>query len=132
MAKTAKAKPIRKTGKELVDEYIARLEHPFKKELEAVRKIILKANPKMQERIKWNSPSFFYHSDFGAFHLRDTSRLHLVLVFPNGIVADGGGLLEGDYKDRRMVYFTSMKDVKAKQATLEKVVNAWIALDEKN
>ena len=36
---------------------MARLEHPLKAEIHAVRAIILKANRKIAERVKWNTPS---------------------------------------------------------------------------
>ena len=103
------------------------LEHPFKKELEALRNIIKSSNPKICERIKWNAPSYYYGKyDFGAFNLRETKKVHLVLVFPSGIVKDETGLLEGEYKDRRMVYFYSMEDIEKKKVALENIVNKWI------
>lgn len=46
-------------------------------------------------------------------------------------IDDGAGLLEGDYKDRRMAYFSDMKDAKAKEAALTKVVNDWVAFRDK-
>ncbi len=33
-----------------------------------------------------------------------------------------------EYVDRRMAYFSDMKDVKAKQAALEKAVRKWVRL----
>ena len=111
---------------EQVEKFMAELEHPFKAELEALRNIIKNANSKLQERVKWNSPSYYYQADFAAFNLHKKDVLHLVLVFPQGIVGAETGILEGDYKDRRMVYFTNMADVKAKQAALEQVINAWV------
>jgi hypothetical protein len=46
------------------------------------------------------------------------------------MIHDSDGLLEGDYKDRRMAYFKDMADVKAKKKALEKVVNEWVKLHE--
>jgi hypothetical protein len=90
-----------------VNEYLERFEHPLKAEIEAVRAIILKANSKIMERIKWNAPSFFYIKDMAAFHVRPKDCVHLVFVFHDGkMIADRKGLLEGDYKDRRMAGFS--------------------------
>jgi uncharacterized protein YdhG (YjbR/CyaY superfamily) len=119
------------SGTEAVNEYMAKLEHPFKAEIQAIRKIVLNANSKMAERVKWNAPSFYYQLDFGAFHIRETKHVHLVLVFPKGIPQNENPLLQGDYKDRRMAYFYSMEDVLAKKPLLEKVVNDWVELVEK-
>lgn len=119
------------TGTQAVDEYMAALEHPFKAEVEALRQIILEANPKMHERVKWNSPSFYYQVDLAAFHLRETKRVHIVFVFYKGqMIHESNGILEGDYKDRRMAYFYSMEDVLAKKEALQKIVNDWIELIE--
>ena len=107
-----------------VDAYMQALEHPLKAEMEAVRAIILGAHPGVTEGIKWNAPSFYYKGDMVVFHPRPQDYVHL--VFPNGIViADDTGLLEGDYVDRRMAYFRSMDEVKAKQTALENAVRSW-------
>jgi hypothetical protein len=127
---TAKAKK-QENNTEEVNEYMSKLEHPFKAEIEAVRDIILNANPKVAERIKWNAPSFFYKDDIAAFHPREQKHVHLVMVFPKGLVNDTSGLLQGDYKDRRMAYFYDMADVEAKKPVLEKVINDWVALMDK-
>lgn len=119
----AKSKVLNDTPQ--VDAYMRDLEHPLKAEMEAVRSIILGAHPGITEGIKWNSPSFYYKGDMVVFHTR--SPEHLLLVFPNGIViGDESGLLEGDYVDRRMAYFRSMDDVRAKQAALENAIRGWV------
>ena len=119
------------TGKEAVDTYMEALDHPFKAEIAAVRQIILSANPKMQERIKWNAPSFYFDKDFAAFNPRTHDFAQLVMVFHDGaMIQDRMGLLEGDYKDRRLASFHSMEDVLAKKEALEKVVNLWIGFVE--
>ena len=38
-------------------------------------------------------------------------------------------LLEGDYKDRRMMYFANMKDITAKKSELEKILKQLIKLN---
>jgi hypothetical protein len=38
-------------------------------------------------------------------------------------------LLEGDYEDRRMAYFSDMKDIKAKKAELVKVLKQLVRLN---
>ena len=112
-----------------VSEFLATLRHPQKAEIEALRTIILEANRKIAERIKWNAPSFYYRKDMAAFHLRAKDRVHIVFIFHDGaMIEESAGLLEGDYRDRRMAYFADMEDVRAKQAALTQVVNDWVAL----
>ena len=55
------------------------------------------------------------------------------LVFPSGAkVEDTSGLLEGEYADgRRLAIFGNMKDVKAKEAALQKAITKWLKLLDK-
>lgn len=64
-----------------VDHYMEKLEHPFKQEVERLRSIMLNANPKLQERVKWNSPSFFYIKDLAAFNLRAKGYMYRSFLF---------------------------------------------------
>ena len=125
------AKANKLTGKEAVDAYMNALEHPLKAEIAAVRSIIVNANSKVQERVKWNAPSFYYKDDIAAFNPRANGFVQLVFVFHRGkMIEDRLGLLEGDYKDRRLARFEDMRDIKAKKAALEQVVNRWIELTD--
>jgi hypothetical protein len=125
---------IRKKKSKVLDDtpkvngYMERLEHPFKAEVEAVRRIILGVDDRITEGVKWNAPCFYYKGDITVFNLH--TREHIHLVFPSGEkIPDTTGLLEGDYPDgRRMAYFKDMDDVNAKKAALETVVRAWITL----
>ena len=120
--------PINRT--EEVDAFMEKLDHPFKAEVEEVRKIIKKVNKGITEEIKWKAPSFGSKGYMVTFNLWEKKRVHL--VFHNGaILTDKGGLLEGDYPDRRMMYFSDMKDVKAKKSALESFVKEWIKLMDK-
>ena len=57
----------------------------------------------------------------------------IMLVFPSGAkIKDTSGLLTGNYKDgRRLIIFTDMKDVKAKEKALQKVIMDWLKLIDK-
>jgi hypothetical protein len=99
---------------EEVKAFIKELDHPFKEEVEAVRKIIKKVHNGIREEVKWKAPSFIYKGNLVTFNLWERKRVHL--VFHNGaILTNKNGLLEGDYPDRRMLYFANMKDVKRKK-----------------
>ena len=48
-------------------------------------------------------------------------------------VGDASGLLEGDYADgRRLAQFSSMDEVRMKQARLQRAIKKWLALLDKN
>jgi len=65
--------------------------------------------------------SYFRYGNVSRWIYRGAKE-HVHLIFHNGaILNDKSGLLEGDYPDRRMVYFSNMKDVKAKKPHLKKL-----------
>ena len=123
-AKTPKPK-VSKT--EAVDAYMATLNHPLKAEAQALREIIKGVHKDITEEVKWNAPSFSYKGYLVTFNLRPTDHVHL--IFHNGaLLDDQGGWLEGDYVDRRMVYFRTMDEVVAKKPKLVKAIKQWIKL----
>ena len=124
-----KGSPVSRTDK--VDEFLRELNHPLTAEIEAVRSIIKGVNKDIAEEVKWNAPSFNYKGEYlVTFNLRDMKRIHL--VFHNPMIAKvKSDLLEGDYKDRRMTYFTNMQDIKAKQTAFVKAIKDLIKLQER-
>src|SRR5262245_61761709 len=59
--------------------FLAELRHPAKPEIEAVRALILGADPAIQEAVKWNAPSFRTTEFFATFNLRVKKGVQLVL-----------------------------------------------------
>ena len=112
---------------EQVAAYMEQLQHPLKAEIEAVRDIIKNAHPEIKERIKWNAPSYYTSTDLLTFNHRLQTKVHLIFHHI-AIVQIASNLLEGDYKDRRMMYFTDMADVKAKKGVLENILNEYVRL----
>jgi len=123
----AKNKNDPKQDAEKVNEFMANLEHPLKAEIEALRLIIMGANSKLAERIKWNAPSYYYKDDLATFNTRATKHVHIVFHHAS-IVTIHSDILEGDYKDRRMVYLRNMEDVKANKKEIEKIMNELVQI----
>lgn len=121
------------SGTEIVEEYMSKLEHPLKPEIEEVRRIVLSADVRLTEHIKWNAPSFCVDGeDRITMNLR--SKAGLLLVFHRGAKAkqdrfefqDDTGLLEWAAADRATVKLSNMNDVHARQERLTRVVALWI------
>ena len=114
-----------------VDEFMAKLDHPFKTEVQIVRDIIKNVNKDITEEIKWKAPSFGYKGEYlVTFNLWETNRIHLVFHNPQ-ISKVKSPLLEGKYDHRRMTYFSDRNDIRAKKSVLEKVLNDLIELQNK-
>lgn len=120
---------------EAVDAFMKSLDHPFKAEIEAIRKKIKGAAPGIQEGIKWNAPSFRTTEYFATTNLREKAGIGLILhlgakvrALPAGGVAieDPAKLLKWLGKDRAMIVFRDGKDLAAKKTALAALVRAWI------
>jgi uncharacterized protein YdhG (YjbR/CyaY superfamily) len=118
-------------GSEQVDQFLNKLDHPLKAEIQLVRAIIKGTNQDITEQIKWNAPSFSYNGEYlVTFNLRTDKHVHL--VFHNPMIAQvKSRLLEGDYVDRRMAYFADAVDIQAKRAALQKALKDLIKLQRK-
>lgn len=115
-------------GTEEVNEFLARLKHPFKAEVQAIRDIVNGINKNITEKIKWNAPSFSYKGgDIATFNLHAKGRVHLVFHHP-AIAKVQSDILEGDYPNRRMVCFADLKDVQVKRKSLETALNQLLRL----
>lgn len=130
------------TDSQQVIEHINKLEPGLGKIVRELRKIILSTDKEVGERIKWNNPSFYYTGEMKPFNSKEYKREIIVfnlykgrilLVFPSGAkVNDKSGLLQGEYKDgRRITIFKDMKDVKTREADLQKVIKEWLSLVER-
>ncbi|MBL8080424.1 MAG: DUF1801 domain-containing protein [Anaerolineales bacterium] len=127
----SKAQVKKEASASAVEKFMEKLDHPFKVEIEFLRKVIKKVNKDIAEEWKWNAPSYSYHGNYlVTFNLWEKGHIHL--VFHNPMISKvKNKLLEGEYKDRRMVHFSEMKDIKAKQPLLEKALKDLIKLQKK-
>lgn len=135
-AETAGKKPIKLSGPQQVVEFLNNLEHPLKKEIEEVRKIILSTNESITEHLKWNAPSFcFDNEDRVTFNLQGKGFFRLVFhcgakvkdqAGDGTLFEDTTGLLDWVTTDRAMIKITDMSDVESKKEKLAAVVAKWI------
>ena len=109
------------TDTEQVTAYMQVLEHPLKAEIEALRSIIKETDVRISERIKWKAPSYYCKEDFLTFNHRMQDKVHL--IFHNDAIPKvSSAILEGDYKDRRMVYFKDMNEILAKKSAFQRII----------
>ena len=128
---------------ESVTEYIQKMDPVLGTLVETIRQIILSTDKEIGERIKWNSPSFFYMGAMKPFTPKEYKRELIVfnlykkeyalLVLQSGEkLKDATGLLEGDYKDgRRLVKIYDVADAKTKQKPLQQLIKQWLKMIDK-
>ncbi len=118
-----------------VDDVLDALAHPQDAALRRLRAVILAADPRIGEGIKWNAPSFHVEGrHFATMQLRRADRLLLVLhlgagkkTLPKDAIDDPGGLLAWLGADRATWTFTGMQDVDTHAAALQALLRQWMA-----
>jgi len=112
-----------------VDQYMDVLENPMKPLWAEIREIILAADVKMEEGIKWGAPTFMYKGNMATFNPR--AKKFVNLTFHTGAeIDDPYGVLEGDAKEARVFRAVDSKELAEKKAGLEALVRNWIALKD--
>jgi uncharacterized protein YdhG (YjbR/CyaY superfamily) len=124
-AKTKSSKP---GEEEKISIYLDKLDDNTKAGVEVIRKAIKNAGPLLDERIKWNAPSYHYKElDLLTFGPHKDNKLMLVFHHP-AIVKIKSPLLEGTYKDRRLMHFHGKTDISRKMKDLENIIREFTQL----
>jgi hypothetical protein len=118
-----------------ISTFMSTLDHPLKAEIEAGRRLVLSADPRLREQIKWNAPSFALADDVVTFNLRSQEALQIIMhtgakkrATPLAItVTDPAGLLRWLAPDRGIISFSSLEEIESKSAALVDLVRQWVA-----
>ena len=135
--KSPKKQPAHRggSGSESVEDFLADLEHPRKREILAIREILLGADPTIAEGIKWNAPSFRTSEYFATFHLRAKDGVQLILHLgakkrEEGVeasaISDPASLLKWLGKDRASVTLRDLDEIEQRRSALTEIVRQWI------
>jgi hypothetical protein len=112
-----------------VDKYLANLDNPHKDLWHEIRRIILDADSKMEEEIKWGAPTFVYKGNLATFNPR--AKKFVNLTFHTGAtIEDPHSVLEGDAKEARVFRVESSEELTTKRAGLEAVVRNWVEIQD--
>ena len=123
-------------GKQVsVDSFIAGLNHPLSKEIQALRSIIGSASAELMEGIKWNAPSYaLAGNDIITFNFRYPE--YVAIIFHTGpkgkdsqtgqpLFVDGSGRIEWLADKRAMVKFNSLNQIESSRDWLVGLVRQW-------
>ncbi len=116
-----------------VDAFMAALEHPHKDAIAALRHAICGADPSITEGVKWNAPSFRTTEYFATTHLRAKTGIAVILHLgakvrdTEGIaIDDQHGLLEWLGKDRAIIQFSDLQQLRQRATALQDIVRKWL------
>lgn len=129
------ADPVRSEANDAVAAFLTRLEHPRKPEIAVVRALILSADSRISESIKWNAPSFALADHFATFKLRPESTVQVVLHTGATVkgspraftIDDPARLLRWAAPDRALATFADMAAIEAAQGSFVALVRQWVA-----
>ena len=117
-----------------VDEYLAALDHPKKAEMQALRTLILAADPSIREGVKWNAPSFAVADWFATLTLRPLTQVRVVLHtgaravpgHPDVVVDDPDGLLAWQGNYRAVATFQDLSEIEEGRSAFTRILQQWV------
>ena len=124
-----------------VTKFLDDLHHPLRPEIEQLRLIILSADGRMKENIKWNGPNYcFENEDRITMKIHPPKQIQLIfhrgvkkLTQPNDkIIDDNSGLLVWKENDRAVASFRDINGIRKYESELQKIVNKWIKATKPN
>lgn len=136
-AKPAQAQRVMRNAAALdaVEAFLAARAHPHKPAILALRQLILAADPRIAEGVKWNSLSFRTTEYFATFHLRAKQGIQLILhrgakprePGADMLLDDPEGLLTWLAQDRASVSFRDLAEIEARSRTFTQIIRQWIS-----
>ena len=107
-----------------VDAWFDRYENPMKEVVLRTRELMLDADERIGETIKWSTPTFVYRGNLASFQPR--AKQFVSLLFHTGASIPGDHpLLEGGGDVARYVRLADLEAVERERPALEAVVRAW-------
>jgi hypothetical protein len=106
-----------------VDRWFEERDEPLDAAMQRAREIILGADDRVTESIKWKTPTFAFEGNIASFN---PSKTAVSIMFHRGAEIPGTfPRLEGDGKLVRTMRFADLDEVESGRADLERVVRAW-------
>lgn len=107
-----------------VDAWMAAYDNPMKPVVAAMRDVIIAADARVDEAIKWQAPTFIYKGNIASFFPK--SKNHASLMFHTGATIPGDfPNLTGDGKEARTFKVTDLDDLATKKEELQSIIKAW-------
>lgn len=108
-----------------VDTWMARYDNPMRDVVQRVRLIMLASDERLDECIKWKTPTFTYKGNLASFF--PNSTVHATLMFHHGALIPGRyPHLEGSGKEARVMRIASIAEAEHYRDELGAIVHSWI------
>ncbi|MCB9222577.1 MAG: DUF1801 domain-containing protein [Crocinitomicaceae bacterium] len=118
-----------------VTSFLDALNHPFRKEIEQLRIIILSTNSGLEENIKWNGPNYNI-GDQDRITMKIQPPKQIQLIFHRGakkqeqpkdkLVQTNSKLLVWKENDRAIASFKNSGEIEQYKSELKEIIEQWI------
>lgn len=118
-----------------VTEFLDKINHPMRVEIEYIRKLVLNSNSNLSENIKWNGPNYHIGGE-DRITLRINPLNQIQVIFHRGakkkeqpkdkLLGDEYALLSWKENDRAILNFKSLKEIEDNRVTFQEIVVKWI------
>ncbi|MBK8257884.1 MAG: DUF1801 domain-containing protein [Polyangiaceae bacterium] len=113
-----------------VDAWFDKYESPMKNVVLRVREIILNADNRIDECIKWQAPTFTFEGNLASFYPR--AKKHASLMFHTGATIPGNHpRLIGTGDTARFLNVASVEEADAAKDDIGAIVRAWCEMKSK-
>ena len=107
-----------------VDAWFDRYENPMRETMAAVREVLLAADDRIGEVVKWSTPTFVYKGNLASFQPR--AKQFVSILFHEGASIPGTHpILDGGGEHARYARIAGPEELEARRGELEAVVRAW-------
>jgi hypothetical protein len=111
-----------------VDAWFAARAHPLTDAMQLVRRLILDADPRVTESIKWQTPTFAFNGNIVSFN---PAKKQVSLLFHRGTEIPGDfPRLVGEGRLARTMRFADGAEVEQGADELQAVIRAWCRAHE--
>ena len=121
-----------------VTDFLNELNHPFRKEIELLRNVVLSPDTNLTENIKWNGPNYcFDNEDRITMRIQPTTSKQIQLIFHRGakkheqptdkMIASKSKMLVWKENDRAIASFKNRQDIDNAKAELTEIIKQWIS-----
>jgi hypothetical protein len=107
-----------------VDAWFAKYDNPMKPVVMRVRELMLAADNRVDECIKWQAPTFTFEGNIASFFPK--SKQHASLMFHQGAKIPGKHpRLEGGGDTGRLLKIKTVEEADQAKGDIAKIVRAW-------
>lgn len=106
-----------------VDAWFAARDHPLGDAMQLARRVILQADPRVTESIKWKTPTFSFRGNIVSFN--PSTKLVSLLFHRGAEIAGDFPRLAGDGRLVRVMRFADAAEVEQAADELQAVIRAW-------